>query len=213
MTTFQAAFDEAPLVAILRGIRPDEVVAVAEALFAAGLRLVEVPLNSPRPLESIAALRQMEGRMVWGAGTVLTSDQVEAVADAGGRMIVSPNTNPAVISRTVELGLESLPGFATATEAFAALAAGARRLKLFPAASYGPDHLKALKAVLPLEADVIPVGGVGPDQMAAWTAAGARGFGLGSDLYRPGMSAGEVGLRATAAITAMRAAMSNPAMV
>ena len=190
MTTFQAAFDEAPLVAILRGVRPDEVVAIAESLFAAGLRLVEVPLNSPRPLESIAALRQMEGRMVWGAGTVLTSDQVEAVADAGGRMIVSPNTNPAVISRTVELGLESLPGFATATEAFAALAAGARRLKLFPAASYGPDHLKALKAVLPLEADVIPVGGVGPDQMAAWTAAGARGFGLGSDLYRPGMSAG-----------------------
>ncbi len=213
MTTFQAAFDEAPLVAILRGVRPDEVVAIAESLFAAGLRLVEVPLNSPRPLESIAALRQMEGRMVWGAGTVLTSDQVEAVADAGGRMIVSPNTNPAVISRTVELGLESLPGFATATEAFAALAAGARRLKLFPAASYGPDHLKALKAVLPLEADVIPVGGVGPDQMAAWTAAGARGFGLGSDLYRPGMSAGEVGLRATAAITAVRAAMSNPAMV
>lgn len=206
MTGFQAAFEEAPLVAILRGVRPDEVAPIAEALFAAGLRLVEVPLNSPQPLESIAALRQMEGRMIWGAGTVLTPDQVDAVAGVGGRMIVSPNTNPAVILRTVELGLEPLPGFATATEAFAALEAGARRLKLFPAASYGPDHLKALKAVLPVEAEVIPVGGVGPDQMAAWKAAGARGFGLGSDLYKPGMTADEVGRRASAALTALRAA-------
>ena len=206
MTGFQAAFEEAPLVAILRGVRPDEVVSIAEALFAAGLRLVEVPLNSPQPLESISALRQMEGRMIWGAGTVLTPDQVDAVAGVGGRMIVSPNTSPAVIRRTVELGLEPLPGFATATEAFAALDAGARRLKLFPAASYGPDHLKALKAVLPVEAEVIPVGGVGPDQMAAWKAAGARGFGLGSDLYKPGMTADEVGRRASAALTALRAA-------
>ncbi|OYU69262.1 MAG: 2-dehydro-3-deoxy-6-phosphogalactonate aldolase [Alphaproteobacteria bacterium PA2] len=206
MTSFQAAFEEAPLVAILRGVRPDEVASIAEALFAAGLRLVEVPLNSPQPLESISALRQMEGRMIWGAGTVLTPDQVDAVAGVGGRMIVSPNTSPAVILRTVELGLEPLPGFATATEAFAALDAGARRLKLFPAASYGPDHLKALKAVLPVEAEVIPVGGVGPDQMAAWKAAGARGFGLGSDLYKPGMTADEVGRRASAALTALRAA-------
>jgi 2-dehydro-3-deoxyphosphogalactonate aldolase len=206
MTSFQAAFEEAPLVAILRGVRPDEVGPIAEALFAAGLRLVEVPLNSPQPLESIAALRQMEGRMIWGAGTVLTPDQVDAVAGVGGRMIVSPNTSPAVILRTVELGLEPLPGFATATEAFAALDAGARRLKLFPAASYGPDHLKALKAVLPVEAEVIPVGGVGPDQMAAWKAAGARGFGLGSDLYKPGMTADEVGRRASAALTALRSA-------
>lgn len=206
MTGFQAAFEEAPLVAILRGVRPDEVVSIAEALFAAGLRLVEVPLNSPQPRESISALRQMEGRMIWGAGTVLTPDQVDAVAGVGGRMIVSPNTSPAVIRRTVELGLEPLPGFATATEAFAALDAGARRLKLFPAASYGPDHLKALKAVLPVEAEVIPVGGVGPDQMAAWKAAGARGFGLGSDLYKPGMTADEVGRRASAALTALRAA-------
>lgn len=206
MTGFQAAFEEAPLVAILRGVRPDEVASIAEALFAAGLRLVEVPLNSPQPLESISALRQMEGRMIWGAGTVLTPDQVDAVAGVGGQMIVSPNTSPAVIRRTVELGLEPLPGFATATEAFAALDAGARRLKLFPAASYGPDHLKALKAVLPVEAEVIPVGGVGPDQMAAWKAAGARGFGLGSDLYKPGMTADEVGRRASAALTALRAA-------
>jgi len=125
MITFQAAFEEAPLVAILRGVRPDEVVSMAEALFASGFRLVEVPLNSPDPLESIAALRQMETRMVWGAGTVLEPDQVDAVAAAGGRLIVSPNTDASVIGRSVGLGLESLPGFATATEAFAALGAGA----------------------------------------------------------------------------------------
>lgn len=205
MSAFDDAFAETPLVAILRGVRPDEVVAIAQALDAAGVRLVEVPLNSPRPLESIAALTAMRGRMVWGAGTVLEPDQVDAVARAGGTMIVSPNTDPAVIRRTVELGLEPLPGFATATEAFAALAAGARRLKLFPAASYGPAHLKALTAVLPPEAAVIPVGGVGPGQMAAWWAAGARGFGLGSDLYKPGMSAEDVGRRAAAAIQALRA--------
>ncbi|OYU69965.1 MAG: 2-dehydro-3-deoxy-6-phosphogalactonate aldolase [Alphaproteobacteria bacterium PA2] len=206
MITFQSAFEEAPLVAILRGVRPDEVVSIAEVLHETGFRLVEVPLNSPHPLDSIAALRKMEGRMVWGAGTVLEPDQVNAVAAAGGRMIVSPNTNPAVITRAVELGLESLPGFATTSEAFAAISAGARRLKLFPAASYGPEHLKALKAVLPAEADVIPVGGVGPDQMAAWVAAGARGFGLGSDLYKPGMTAEDVGRRGAAALSALRAA-------
>jgi len=209
MITFQAAFEEAPLVAILRGVRPDEVVSIAEALFASGFRLVEVPLNSPDPLESILALRQMEGRMVWGAGTVLEPAQVDAVAAAGGRMIVSPDTNASVIARAVDLGLKSLPGFATATEAFAAFAAGARRLKLFPAASYGPEHLKALKAVLPPETDVIPVGGVGPDQMAAWISAGARGFGLGSDLYKPGMKAEDVGRRASAALAALRAATAN----
>ena len=206
MSAFDDAFAETPLVAILRGVRPDEVVAVAEALHAAGVRLVEAPLNSPRPLESIAALGALRGRMVWGAGTVLEAAQVDAVAEAGGTMIVSPNTDPAVIRRTVELGLEPLPGFATATEAFAAIAAGARRLKLFPAASYGPEHLKALTAVLPPEVAVIPVGGVGPGQMAAWWAAGARGFGLGSDLYRPGMTAEDVGRRAAVAVQALRAA-------
>ena len=209
MITFQSVFDEAPLVAILRGVRPDEVVPIAEVLYATGFRLVEVPLNSPQPLESISALRQMEGRMIWGAGTVLECSQVDDVAAAGGRMIVSPNTNPAVISRAVELGLESLPGFATATEAFAALAAGARRLKLFPAATYGANHLKALKAVLPQEADILPVGGVGPEQMPSWLAAGASGFGLGSDIYRPGMTADEVGRRAVVAITALRVAMEK----
>jgi 2-dehydro-3-deoxyphosphogalactonate aldolase len=132
-----------------------------------------------------------------------------SVAATGGRMIVSPNTDTGVIARTVKLGLESLPGFATATEAFAAHAAGARRLKLFPAASYGPDHLKALSAVLPKDADIIPVGGVGPEQIPAWLAVGAKGFGLGSDLYKPGMTADEVGRRAAAALTALRSAQGN----
>jgi len=203
MNAFDDAFAETPLVAILRGVRPDEVVAIAEALQAEGVRLVEVPLNSPDPLKSIAALSAMD-RIVCGAGTVLRADDVDAVADAGGAIIVSPNTNPAVIRQSLARGLAPLPGFATATEAFAALDAGARHLKLFPAATYGPDHLKALRAVLPPEAVLIPVGSVGPGQMAAWWAAGARGFGLGSDLFKPGMTPQDVGRRAREAVAALR---------
>lgn len=203
--TFEQAFADMPLVAILRGVRPDEVVAVAETLHDAGVRLVEVPLNSPGPLDSISRLKAMEGRMVWGAGTVLTVAQADAVIDAGGTLIVSPNTDPGVIRRTVERGGVPLPGFATGTEAFAALAAGARHLKLFPAATYGPGHLKALGAVLPNDAVLMPVGGVGPESMGEWWAAGARGFGLGSDVYKPGMTPEQVGARAAAAVAAVRA--------
>lgn len=206
MSPFEAAFAEQPLVAILRGVRPDEVVEVAEALYAAGVRLVEVPLNSPAPLTSIAALKAMEGRMVWGAGTVLRADDVEAVAEAGGTLIVSPNADPIVIARAVARRLIPMPGFATATEAFQAYDAGARILKLFPAATYGAGHLQALKAVLPTDATVIPVGGVGPATMREWWEAGARGFGLGSDIYKPGMAAEEVGRRAAAAVAALAAA-------
>ncbi len=178
-----------PLVAILRGVTPEEVVAHGEALCAAGITAMEIPLNSPSPLESIGRARAaLAGRMAVGAGTVLSAADVEAVAAAGGCFMVSPNTDPAVIARSIVLGLEPLPGFATATEAFAALAAGARRLKLFPAATYGPGHLKALRSVLPPEVEIYPVGGVGPAQMGEWRAAGAAGFGLGSELYRPGQS-------------------------
>lgn len=205
MSAFEDAFAEMPVVAILRGVRPEEAVAIAEALHDAGVRLVEVPLNSPRPLESIKALRAMQGRMVWGAGTVLRASDVDAVAEAGGTILVTPNTNPAVIRRAVERGLTTLPGFATATEACRALKAGARHLKLFPASTYGPGHLKALKPVLPPEAVLIPVGGVGPGEMAEWWAAGARGFGLGSDLYRPGMTGEDVHARAIAAVAALSA--------
>jgi 2-dehydro-3-deoxyphosphogalactonate aldolase len=205
MLTFDDAFAEMPLVAILRGVRPDEVIDIAAALLDAGFRLVEVPLNSPEPLESISRLGAMAGKMLWGAGTVITCAQADAVCAAGGTLIVSPNTDPAVIRRTIELGAVSLPGIATASDAFAALGAGARILKLFPASTYGSGHVRALSAVLPAEASIVPVGGVGPAQMPDWWAAGARGFGLGSDIYRPGMRASEVHERACAAVEALKA--------
>jgi 2-dehydro-3-deoxyphosphogalactonate aldolase len=196
-----------PLVAILRGVRPDEVVAIAEAAFAAGFRLIEVPLNSPDPFTSIARLADaFAGRALVGAGTVLTVEAVDAVAAAGGKLIVTPNTDPAVIARAVALGLVVLPGFATASEAFAAIAAGARHLKLFPAATYGPDHLKALSAVLPADVKLLAVGGVGAPDLARWLAAGATGFGIGGELYKPGFSAAEVATRAAAIVAAWHAA-------
>lgn len=200
----QVALAECPLVAILRGVGPEEALEHVGALYDAGLRSVEVPLNSPAPLESIRRIADAFGsRMAVGAGTVLTVGQVEAVAVAGGRIVVSPNTNPEVIARAVELGLDPAPGFATATEAFAALAAGARRLKLFPASTYGVGHLRQLKAVLPAEVTVWAVGGVGPDSLADWWEAGARAFGLGGELYRAGQT---VQVTATKAARAMAAA-------
>lgn len=203
--TLDEALAGVPIVAIIRGVTPEEAPAIGEALHRGGIRVVEVPLNSPRPLDSIAALAAgFAGRLVVGAGTVLAPDQVGAVEAVGGRIIVSPNTEPGVIRRAVELGLEPMPGFTTPTEAFTALAAGARRLKLFPASSLGGGHLKALKAVLPPEAMVLAVGGAGPDSMADWWAAGARGFGLGGELYRPGQSPEETFERAVRAVAAAR---------
>lgn len=204
--TFDDALTACPVVAILRGVRPDEVIDHAQALFDAGVRAIEVPLNSPHALESMRRLVQGFGEVcVCGAGTVLTTAEVEAVAEAGGALIVSPNADPAVIARTVSLGLASAPGVATATEAFAAIAAGARHLKLFPAASYGPGHLKQLKAVLPALVKVLAVGGVGPDAMAAWREAGAAAFGLGSELYKPGQTPAETAARAARVVEAVRA--------
>lgn len=199
------ALQVCPVVAILRGITPEEVVDHAAALYEAGVRGVEVPLNSPDPLVSIRRLSDRFGRdMALGAGTVLTAHQVEGVAAVGGRIIVSPNTQPEVIRRAVALRLDPAPGFATATEAFAAWEAGARHLKMFPAATYGPGHLKQLKAVLPPGAVVWAVGGVGPDGMAEWWAAGARAFGIGGELYRPGQSPRETGEKAARVVTAAR---------
>jgi 2-dehydro-3-deoxyphosphogalactonate aldolase len=203
LTDFDAAFARCPLIAILRGVRPDEIEAIADALLDAGFTLIEVPLNSPDPLDSIARLaRRCGGRAVVGAGTVLRAADVAAVQKAGGTMIISPNANLDVIRATAAAGLVSLPGIATPSEAFAALDAGATALKLFPAEAASPAVVKAMRAVLPRDARVLPVGGIAPDTMAPWLKAGAAGFGLGSALYAAGMSAAEVANRARAFVAA-----------
>jgi 2-dehydro-3-deoxyphosphogalactonate aldolase len=195
-----------PVVAILRGIRPEESLPVGQALFAAGIRLMEVPLNSPDPLESIRRLAAaFAGRALTGAGTVLSPEAADDVEKAGGRLIVTPNTDARVIGRAIELGLEPMPGFATPSEAFVAVAAGARRIKLFPAASFGPAHLKAIREVLPPEVGIWAVGGTGAADIADWIAAGAEGIGVGGALYRPGDAAKTVGKRARAIVEAWRA--------
>ncbi|MDO9338339.1 MAG: 2-dehydro-3-deoxy-6-phosphogalactonate aldolase [Caulobacter sp.] len=195
--TWTRILETLPLIAILRGVKPEEAVDIAAALEAAGFLALEVPLNSPRPLESIRLIRDAFGdRLLVGAGTVLTTEDVAAVAGAGGQLIVSPNTDPAVIAASKAAGLISAPGVFTPTEAFAALKAGADALKLFPADVAGHAALKAMKAVLPPSARVLAVGGVDPDTLAGWRAVGAAGFGIGSSLYRPGDFPEVVGERA-----------------
>jgi 2-dehydro-3-deoxyphosphogalactonate aldolase len=181
-----------PLVAILRGLQPLEALAVGQALVDAGWDLIEVPLNSPEPLQSIATLRQAFPQALVGAGTVLTPEDVRQVQAAGGELIVSPNFNPAVVAEAVRLGMVCLPGVMTASEAFAALAAGASGLKIFPAEMITPPVLKALRAVLPAETLVLPVGGISPLNMPAFRTAGASGFGIGSALFKPGMTPAQV---------------------
>ena len=191
-TKFSAAMARLPLVAILRGLQPTEALAVGQALVDAGWHLIEVPLNSPQPLQSIASLRQAFPQALVGAGTVLTPADVRLVQSAGGELIVSPNFNPAVVAEAVRLGMVCLPGVMTASEAFAALAAGASGLKIFPAEMITPLVLKALRAVLPADALVLPVGGITPHNMQAFRSAGASGFGIGSALFKPGMTAADV---------------------
>ena len=207
LSEFDAAFARCPLVAILRGVTPGEVVAVGEALFEAGFRLIEVPLNSPEPLESIARLaKAFANRAVIGAGTVLRAAEVTAVRTAGGAMIVSPNTNVEVIAAAKKSGMISLPGFATASEAFAALDAGATALKLFPAEGASPAVLKAMRAVLPAGVRVLPVGGITPGNMAPWIEVGAAGFGIGSALYSPGVGLEEIARRGRTFVEAISGA-------
>lgn len=189
---FTAALAACPLVAILRGLRPEEALPVGEALTDSGFKLVEVPLNSPEPLLSIAALASRFPGALVGAGTVLEPEQVRAVHAAGGRLIVSPNFDPEVVRESMRLEMVCLPGVLTATEAFAALDAGATGLKLFPAEMIPPAAVKALRAVLPAEALLLPVGGISTMNLQSYRAAGASGFGIGSALYQPGMSAAEV---------------------
>ena len=203
--TLSAAMTRCPLVAILRGVRPAEVEGIADALIEAGFAMIEVPLNSPDPLASIETLAHRFGDdALIGAGTVLDTAQVLSVREAGGRLIVSPNTDTAVIAASAEAGMVSLPGYFTPSEGFAALKAGATGLKLFPAEAATPAVLKAQRAVLPHDVPVLVVGGITPDNMTPWREAGANGFGLGSALYKPGRTAAEVSTAARAFVAALR---------
>jgi 2-dehydro-3-deoxyphosphogalactonate aldolase len=201
---------EPALVAILRGVTPDKVVAIANVLYDVGIRKIEVPLNSPEPFASIAQLAALQ-RTDWlvGAGTVLNIDDVRRTHAAGGRLIVSPNCNTDVIRGALQLGMEVMPGIATATEAFSAIDAGAKHIKLFPALTYGPRHLEALRAVLPTDVGVIPVGGVGAQDIAGWLSAGAAGFGFGSELFRPNYTLEEIEQRARQLVQTLQEARSQ----
>lgn len=194
------------VIAILRGVQPEEVLDVAAALVRGGVRVIEVPLNSPRPLDSIERLaRQWGSQLLVGAGTVLSAADADRVADAGGRLVLAPNFDAEVVNRTKARGLLSMPGVATPSEGFAALAAGADALKLFPAEMLGPPVLKAWRAVFPPGTPMLPVGGVGLHNLAAFRAAGAAGAGIGSSLYAPGVATDEIERRAAALVQSWRA--------
>jgi 2-dehydro-3-deoxyphosphogalactonate aldolase len=184
------------LVAILRGLTPPDAESISDALVDAGFRAIEVPLNSPDPLDSINIIARRHPALLIGAGTVLTVEEVRKVSAAGGMLVVSPGFDPDVVAETLALGMVSLPGVMTPTEALGALKAGAQGVKLYPAASLGPGHLKALRDVMPKSAAIYPVGGVDETNAAAWRAAGATGLGFGGSLYKPGMTAQEVSSRA-----------------
>lgn len=209
--SFETGFAACPLVAILRGVHPKEVVTIGEVLVTSGIRLIEVPLNSPDPFDSITLLaKALAGRAVIGAGTVLDTAAVEAVASAGGTLIVAPNADEEVVAFATGKGLVAIPGFGTATEAFRMLRAGAAALKLFPAEAARPAVVSAMRAVLPEGTRILPVGGITVEAMASWQEAGAAGFGLGSALYKPGMMADEVRVRAQAFTAALRPRAADP---
>lgn len=205
MGAWLETFGEMPLIAILRGVTPDEVVAIGSALYDAGFRVVEVPLNSPDPMTSIARLsKQFGDSMMIGGGTILTAEQVESVQSAGGKLVVAPNLDEAVAAKAAELEMTYCPGIMTPTEAFRALDLGAAAIKLFPAELIPPIGLKAMKAVLPKNVCSIPVGGITPQTMEPYWNVGASGFGLGSALYKPGDTADRVGENARAFVSGLR---------
>ena len=202
----ESAAQDTALVAILRGAIPERIVEIGTVLYEAGIRTIEVPLNSPDPFVSIARLAAQRADWTIGAGTVLSTDDVRRTHEAGGCLIVAPNCNPEVIRGALQLEMRVMPGVATATEAFAAIGAGARQLKLFPAATYGPRHLEALRAVLPKHVGVYPVGGIAAQDIPRWLAAGAAGFGFGSELFRPDYTIADIGRRARALVLTLREA-------
>jgi 2-dehydro-3-deoxyphosphogalactonate aldolase len=202
---FDGYFGQCPLIAIIRGVTPGEAVEIGHALFEGGIRIIEVPLNSPDPLASIRAIASSLGdRALVGAGTVLTLEDVHRVCDSGGRIVVSPNMNPAVIRATLKAGMVSSPGIFTPSEAFAALDAGAHTLKLFPAEAASPKVMKSMRAVLPKDVPFLVVGGVTPESVPGWMDAGADGFGLGGGLYKPGQSPQETLQKARSYVEALR---------
>ncbi len=209
MLTFEEAAGRCPLIAILRGVKPSEVLDIGTALAEAGFTLIEVPLNSPEPFDSIRLLADtLEDRAMIGAGTVLTQSQAEQVAEAGGRLIVMPHAGERIVRRAKQLGLYALPGFSTSTEAFAMLEAGADGLKLFPAEANPPQVLKAMRAVLPRETLIFPVGSITTENMGSYLRAGANGFGLGSSLYKAGSTSTQVALSARRFIDSLRGTLN-----
>jgi 2-dehydro-3-deoxyphosphogalactonate aldolase len=197
------------LVAILRGVVPERVLEIGNVLYDAGIRAIEVPLNSPSPFASIAKLAACRSDWTVGAGTVLNAEDVRRAHEAGGRLVLAPNCNADVIRCALKFAMQVMPGIATATEAFSALEAGARQLKLFPAVTYGPRHLEALRAVLPADVGVYPVGGIGGQDIARWLAAGAAGFGFGSELFRPDYSIADIERRAGELVRVLRNARAE----
>ncbi|WP_158969943.1 2-dehydro-3-deoxy-6-phosphogalactonate aldolase [Paraglaciecola sp. L3A3] len=213
-SNYQTTFKSLPLVAILRGVKPEEVLSIAQILFDQGYRFIEVPLNSPDALVSISKLVDYFAEKAWiGAGTVTTMQQLDAVLQTGARLIVTPNTNPAIIKKSVNAGCVVMPGAMTVTEAFCAIEAGAEIVKLFPGEMLTPSVVKALRAVLPADVMCIPVGGISADteQMKTYISVGANGFGLGSGLYRPGMTIEQLTLTAKNYITAWQSACGQMA--
>jgi 2-dehydro-3-deoxyphosphogalactonate aldolase len=199
--------EKMPVVAIIRGVTPDQAIDIGHAIHEAGIGIIEVPLNSPEPFESIKRLSiELGDDCIIGCGTLLNEEDAKLVAEVGGQIAVTPNTRPSVIRKCIELGMTPMPGWATPTEAFAAYRAGARYLKLFPASSFGAGHIKAVKAVLPNDAKVLAVGGAGAHNAAEWIAAGIDGFGIGSDIYTAGRSAEDVHQRCKDIVDAINSA-------